>query len=283
MGNEIERRWVLSGLGLGGLAGAAGIGGGTWLGLGAAEAKDAAMPDMASPQANLEAIVKLMASQADEVCPWWYTGKIYAAQEKKPPVLMYAFEGTEIYWPRKQADGSWFLRGKTMTFYRDKDSHEYIDSFANPFTGKTVTTKPNVLGGRGHVIYATDGMRFSFAPDASPRKPLKYEWQRVGDIVYTMKDRAFPGAPAPSMEVSTTFASLAEFADPKVKNANAWFSSTTFSPYPAWLDMGDTPGHLVWHASGRKMKSFDAMPKEFTDRLAKVFGPTWSADPWNEG
>lgn len=280
MGFDLNRRFVLGGLGT---AGISVIGGGALLGMSPAEAKEAGMPDMSSPEANLKAIVKMMASQDDEITPWWYTGKIYAAQEKKAPVLMYAFEGTEIYWPRKQADGSWFLRGKTMTFYRDKETNAYIDNFANPFTGKTVATKPNVLGGRGHVIYAVDGMRFSFAPDASPRKPLKYEWQRVGDIVYTMKDRGFPGAPQPSMEVSSTFASFAEFADPKVKRANSWFSSTTFSPYPAWLEMGDTPGHLIWHASGRKMKDFAAMPKEFTDRLTATFGPGWSSDPWQEG
>ena len=47
----------------------------------------------------------------------------------------------------------------------------------------------------------------------------------------------------------------------------------------AGLDMGDRPGHLVWHAGGAKLRSIDELPAEYRRRAEKEYPALLSADP----
>jgi hypothetical protein len=36
------------------------------------------------------------------------------------------------------------------------------------------------------------------------------------------------------------------------------------------MNMPDEPGHLVWHASGHKLKNFDELPRDYRERAEKI-------------
>jgi hypothetical protein len=44
------------------------------------------------------------------------------------------------------------------------------------------------------------------------------------------------------------------------------------------MQMGDAPGHLVWHASGRKMASWAELPSDYRQRAERV-GPAHFTPP----
>jgi hypothetical protein len=37
------------------------------------------------------------------------------------------------------------------------------------------------------------------------------------------------------------------------------------------MEMGDRPGHLLWHAAGAKLPGLDALPDEYRKRAEKEY------------
>ena len=65
----------------------------------------------------------------------------------------------------------------------------------------------------------------------------------------------------------------------KLDSVPVVFGSTVHMPWFKWLDMGDRPGHLVWHAGGAKLKSIDELPVEYRRRAEREYPALLTADP----
>lgn len=249
------------------LAGASALGLGLSTQLVEARAADAALPDSNDIAANVRALARMQMSAESEDVLWWYVGRIYAQVGNSTPELAVNFEGTEIYYPRHLADGSISVSSRTLTFFRDKDSGAMLRSFENPWTGKTVAVTPNVLGGPDGGLYTTEGLTIHHLGSTSPPIPWRIEWSQSGDLVWLISSRGLEQLPQPWLETMTMFGRAEDFFDPKVPSVAAHFSSTYLSPWLGWMDMGDRPGHLVWHASGRKLRSVEEVPAEYRARV----------------
>jgi len=228
------------------------------------------LPNLDDPLVNLHGFMKLHGSIDEIDCPWWYTGIIYGQQEKQAPKALLRFEGCEInrYRPNPNGDG-YIQSGRTLTFFRDIETEKMLETWTNPYTGKTLTPKSNTLGGDDSFLLSVNGLRFKNQIGKTPDKPLKLNWYAMGDMIWLIKDRGLAEMPQPWLECSSTFGWVKEFADPKVKRAESWFSSTYLAPWLPWMDMKDTPGHVVWHAAGRKLKSVNELPPEYLARARK--------------
>ncbi len=122
------------------------------------------------------------------------------------------------------------------------------------------------------VIEADGGTRTASITGACVAVVDAFDWMvRTGRL---------PASPVqPILEAQSVFTPAAQLADRKLNRADAMFSSTTFSPYPRWMEMGDTPGHTIWHAAGRKLRSLDELPAEYLDRARRQFPGQLSAKP----
>ncbi len=226
--------------------------------------------------------VKLEAYADGRPAPWWYIGTIYAVRERTRPVPLFRFEGSETYWARPKAGGDAEMSARTLTFFRDLKTGQWLDTFANPLTGKTNDLRPNLMNGDSY--FPADGApprplgshgpteispQGSAPPD--PSNPIgSFQWIVTGDMILRIGDRGGYGKLQPGMEAQSTFGDARAFFDPKVRDMDARFSSTTLTPFMGWMNMADEPGHLVWHASGRKLKTFDELPRDYRDRAEKV-------------
>lgn len=225
-------------------------------------------------------LVRMQMSTRSEDVPWWYTGRIYAQIGDQAPEHLLNLEGTEIYWVREMPDGSFSISGRTLTFFRDKDSGAMIREFANPFTGETVIVEANRLGGQDGSIYAAAGWRFTSDGMAGDGiQPWRFEWHRSGDLAWFTSSRFSRVLPQPWLESMTVFCSLDTLLDSSVHNLPTHFTSTYLSPWPRWLDMGDRAGHLVWHSSGKKLASIDEIPDEYRRRVEQEHGGVLTARP----
>jgi len=72
--------------------------------------------------------------------------------------------------------------------------------------------------------------------------------------------------PQPWMEKQTIFGAERELDDPKQPNPPTTFTSSYSAPYLKWMEMGDLPGHLLWHSSGRKLAGLDELPAAYRKR-----------------
>jgi hypothetical protein len=225
------------------------------------------LPDLTDPLVNLHGFMKMYGSLEEVDCPWWYTGLIYGQQEKQAPRPLLRFEGCEInrYRPNPNGDG-YIQSARTLTFFRDVETEKMIDTWSNPYTGKINTVRPNILGGDDGFLLSINGLRFTSQIGKVPDKPLRLHWSAQGDMIWLTKDRGLAEMPQPWLECSTTFSPITQFADPAVTRAESWFASSYLAPWLAWMEMGDTPGHVVWHAAGRKLRSVEELPAEYLAR-----------------
>jgi hypothetical protein len=219
---------------------------------------------------GVELYMKLHAASADAEVPWFYTGRIYAIRERQAPVHLFNLEGCEIYWVRRTGEDEWITTSSTLTFYRDPITGAYLDSYTNPLTGRTLPVSPNVL--------RTPPGKFSkFSPaghEASREVliPWQVETHANGGVVWLVTSRYALNMPQPWLEVQTIMGSERELADPRVTYPAATFSSSYSAPWLGWMDMGDAPGHLLWHSSGRKLASLAELPESYRARAERL-GP----------
>ncbi len=272
MTGTLKRRTLLAGIG------ALSIGG---MALGGARSARALAGSWQprEPSAVWRDMVRLMMSTKSEEVPWWYTGRIYAQVGEQEPLHLFNLEGTEIYWTRELADGSFAISSRTLTFFRDKDTGEMIREFANPFTGKANKVTPNILGGKENTVFSSRGWGYkSIAEKGGDLEPWMIEWHRSGDLAWLTSSR-FSRTIKPLMEAMSIFCDPEAVLDPAVASVPAHFTSTYLSPWQGWLDMEGQAGHLVWHSTGKKLASIDEVPAEYLQRVAKEYGDVLSANP----
>ncbi len=242
----------------------------------------AGIPDLMAPAGNLRALVRMTASLEERDVPWWYDGTIFGVVPGENPRPLLRFEGMELYWMRHLPDGEYELTGNTVTFFRDVDSGAMLTEFSNPYTRATNTVLPAVQGGgpgRGF-NYSAKGIRFTRLLDQLPEDPLALDWVFARDMVWLHNwTRYPPGLPPPRWQQQTMFASQRDFLDDRLPAVPVVFGSTVHMPWFAWLDMGERPGHMVWHAGGAKLNSIDELPREYRLRAEEEFPALLTADP----
>ncbi|UCG73261.1 MAG: DUF1838 family protein [Chromatiales bacterium] len=242
----------------------------------------AGAPDLSKPAENLDAVLRVTGSLAEEDVPWWYDGTIFGIVGEQQPRPLVKFEGMELYWVRHLDDGEYELIGNTVTFFRDVETGKMIDTFENPYTGKNNTVTPAVQGGgpgRGF-NYSVRGIRPTPFMEQMPEWPLVLDWSFARDMVWLHNQTQYPpGMPPPRAQRQTMFVPLAQFSDRKIKNLPTVFSSTVFMPWLKWMDMGNLPGHVIWHASGAKLESMDQLPTEYRRRAEMEFPQYMTANP----
>jgi hypothetical protein len=239
-------------------------------------------PDLADAAVNLRALVRMTASLEERDVPWWYDGTIFGVVAGENPRPLVRFEGMEIYWMRHLPEGAYELIGNTVTFFRDVGSGEWLKEFANPYTGERNAVPAATQGGgpgRGF-NYSTRGIRFTPRLAELPEQPLVLDWTFARDLVWLHNwTRYPPGLPPPRWQQQSTFARLKHFLDDRRPSIPATFTSTVFMPWLKWLNMGERPGHVVWHASGAKLNSIAELPGEYRQRAEREYPDLLSADP----
>jgi hypothetical protein len=276
MNSTLTRRSFVAGTGVMGLAAAS-----TAL-PGVAGKLPREVPDLGIPQNNLDAVIRVTGSLKEEDVPWWYDGTIYGMVGEDGPTPLLRFEGMELYWIRHLKDGEFELIGNTVTFFRDVETGAMIDVFKNPYTGEVNKVAAAVQGGgpgRGF-NYSVRGIRPTPFIDVMPEKQLIMDWSFARDMVWLHNQTAYPpGLPPPRAQRQTMFVPLADFTDPEILALPTVFSSTVFMPWLKWMDMGEMPGHLVWHASGAKLRSIDELPAEYRKRAESEYSDYMTARP----
>jgi hypothetical protein len=105
-------------------------------------------------------------------------------------------------------------------------------------------------------------------------------WNAYGDFVWLHTETVYPpGASAPRKQRQSKFVTKANFLNKKRANPPTAFSATVFQPWPKWLEMGDRPGHILWHASGAKIGSLKELPADFRARAEKEHPDRLTANP----
>lgn len=237
--------------------------------------------DLDDPKDALTAMVKMRGSLVAEDVPHWYCGTIYAVLPGKSPIPMVDFEGSEIDYYEKQADGSYHAYAATASFFRDTQTGKLLDAFDNPITGKRNEVHPNTITVDAHYIYSTRGIKRSddprpLDPELSINRLL--QWKESGEHVWLTMRRAYP-AGLPMGEHQLVRGPLAELHDPSLAKVYTTAAPTFIAPWLGWMDMTDHPGHTVWAGPARKLDRVEDYPRQLLDLMQKHFPEKLTAKP----
>jgi len=232
------------------------------------------------PRRDATALVRLQGSLDPRVVsPWWYDVAVYAVIDRSAPVLMLRAEGCETYMMRREADGQYRARGATVTAFKHADDESWIDWFDNPVTGARNAVHPNILTG-GAFVYPADGSVPLPVTRGGATTSGWVRWLESGPMVGCMMERKSTGAWQPYMETASIWTTAAALRDGSASVDDATFASTFLAPWPAWMEMGDRPGHLLWHSTGRKLRSLDDLPPRYRARAEQLAPGVLARDPW---
>ncbi len=193
---------------------------------------------------------------------------------------------------------NYYVTQMGITFYTDLETGEFLRTFRNPLTHKTVQMpygRPVASRFAPPTPMKTDYeltlAMGSQAPNTQMKEPgplgtgaLGPAWIQ-GDHVWVQQDHLLiappAGGDAPRRRVNdltTYFGSLRDVLDPSVKMPPAGHSFTDINDWPAFLEMGDLPGTYYSRGMGFKASSFDEMP-EIWRRLMRHEFPEIARDP----
>ena len=237
--------------------------------------------DLASQQGSTEALVKMRCSldPAEHVLLWW-EGTLFAQEPEKKAYPLMGFEGYNICRSEKLADGTWRLVTRELTFYRDLATGKIIEQWDNPINGQTVDV----------VHVANDPVNTVLN---SPQHPVAMPWVEAGDtLMLTLNiPLAYPNPLQPAefplassgptymgSEHFMFFTPRAAMEDSSLSQVPVTYGWTRIGPWLPWMQLGTTPGSLLYIAQGNKRASVAELPDDI-QQLIKTRYPEYATAP----
>lgn len=265
-----------------GLGGAAALG----LGAGAAQAEPKRVPlDITSPDATLDAFIKLIGDTSGKPVIGMYSGHVFGNVEGERLKPLFGFEGFGIGRFERQSDGSFRQLWREVGVYRDIDTGEIMRMWKNPYSGETVEIL-DVQNDPVNAVWKTTtpeippmpGLDFLFGNyGQGNRMVLPWLIDRQGDWASLMYDvhgirpnsldpnvwkRESSG---PRFRVTECFqygGKLSEIENPEITSViftGGWQRVADWLP---WMLMDQRPGHLFYRAVTRKLTMVEQLPAD---------------------
>ncbi len=214
-------------------------------------------PAVASDRALAFLLTRGSTDPAAEVVFHW-TGTIHAEvpadpradprREFRTPILR--FEGFNVarFLPGDEPDTTVML-SRELGLYADPVTGAILRCWDNPFTGERVTVLPvlndpvNVVLGDPEPTILGGQWAWTFEIPLAYPSPLPVQEFAPYSAGNTYE----------SLEIFDFLASTADLADPSTASVPVSLVWTRIGPWLPWMGMGQRPGRLVYHATGRKL------------------------------
>ncbi len=247
---SIDRRSLLAGMGAAGAMGMA-------PGLRAGPTKQVEWTlDLDDARDNLKALLKLQADLSGKDALSGFPGKVWGWVPGVGNTLLFNTYGIGCSHIEEVENGYRFYH-RELLYYTDPRTNEVMETWDNPYTGKTVEVR-HILNDPVNRFYPFAGGRF--AP------PFPYE-VHGNDIVFQISVFRFEDSPMPradyplhsandkyqSSELWGTIGRLEEVMDPDITSASNVTSWARLSQWVPFMEMGDAPGTMVFHSHSYKL------------------------------
>ena len=274
MNSAMTRRGVLTGLG------AIPLVGGTRLDA----ARSGAALDVSSKAGFLNACMKMRGALDGRLIAGFCAGTYYGIVDAVATPLFDLLAGA-FYVHRARNDGGYDRRYFEVAYFTDPATGVPLDTFANPYTGKTVAVTPFKLGPVPYIV-TPDAQIVNLSGGRGPGNDDRYlPANRVGDDIW-IAERVRIEAPASPRskrfvynEFTVAHAPVYEVADSARAFVRANTTTTIVVTWRPWLEMGDLPGHMLLSGgTGRMTDRLDDLPPRYVELGHRLF-PEEFADP----
>jgi hypothetical protein len=220
----------------------------------------------------------------DQEVVFHWRGHVYASVPADPHAEpqrsfgtpLFGFEGVSVArFVPGDGPGSILALTREMSVYLDSESGEILACWPNRFTGESVTVMPvwndpvNFgLGGTDHRIEG-DQVVWTVEIPVSYPSPLPVADHPVYSASNTYQ----------STELFDLVVDRADLVEGGAASIPVTLTWTRIGPWLPWMQMGQRPGQLVYHVTGRKlMNGWDEVPLHLR-RFVSEHGPTFEHAP----
>lgn len=204
----------------------------------------------------------------------------YALVQGQRPQPVVRWEGMEYSYFRRVSGLTWRIHAHNLSYPRDLHTGEFTSQVRNPFTQSMLDLQPMKLLDDPGVLHGPKGYL--------PLDAKTVDWidsyhvlRTEGPLVKSEHIRPTPdGWPAMFIESSCSTVSRRDFFDPEVTALPFQTSGFYVFPFPAWMQMGNRPGHMIGAWSGKRAVNGPRdLPRTFRERAARenpeLLEPRW--------
>jgi len=234
---------------------------------------------------RVRAFMKAQGSLVEEKVIWRTRGVIAAYVPGRTPVPILRFKGCEHQWTKPISDTKFLRYNSLINFLCDYETDEILTEFKNPLTGKTNKINHYVSRVPEGSEVSEDGVFINIVRQAYPEfyKDSRFDM----DISLIEDDLSFRGEikwPAelrqpPSGSMQSFFSRYSEVMDQKTSWAPCHFAGHVLMNWYPWMEMPDQPGHMLWHATGYKVRSWESLPKDYMAKVTKDYADIFDRSP----
>lgn len=245
-----------------------------------------------NPEEALKAYRKVQCSLVDgEPAVYWWRGRVYSRVPGEKDRHLFNVQGMNIRAcvTVPDANGGYGFRmvSREVMFYLDPNTDQVLRRWKNPWTGKEV----EVL----HVANDPVNMRaplFARGPAGDYKFPGTFKDGQVllsfeAPLFYTNplggEYQNYVGGTYHAMELFNWFLSEKDLLDAtKDRVEQASVSWGRVSQWLPWLEMGDRPGVMIFHAAGMRLNRWDDLPEVVKQEIKQNYPIYQQAPPLND-
>lgn len=242
--------------------------------------------DLDTPEGANKAMRKVQCSlKDDEPVTYYWFGKAFSRRMGERDKVLFDVEGMNVRSCSSISDpkrGAGFhLVTREILLYKDAKTGEILKTWENPWTGEEVEVMHVANDPVNSKMYVTgrDGKPGKFAGDIIGDKwqmnftiplfypnPLASEFQKeIGGTYHATEMFNFLG-------------DVDDLTDMSKNTADVQIGWARMSDWLPWMNMQGRDGVIYMHTAGRKLESWDDMPKAFKDDI-KTHYPEYVAPP----
>lgn len=227
------------------------------------------------PAADL--FTKMRADLREATVAYLTRGLIYAylSDSSAPlPVPLMGAEGL-TFTKHVRIDGGWRQLMHEVNYYTDFETHAVWEAAKNPVTGRIV--KARHYRDRQTIDFVGGNIRFPSLPaGVESRTHFSAPIVQGGSVfmhehIMTREPPPPPGGPLRRIDsVLGVYASpLEDLLDTSRSSARCTCQFGIVGRFPAWLQMDDVPGRVVWAGHSTKLASLDEVTPWLAERIAR--------------
>lgn len=250
----------------------------------AASAATSKLLDFSKEADLFNAQMQVKGSKDTRLCMGFIKGNYYGLTDNRLKPMYHVLAGTFSRY-QKRADGNYDGATFEVAYFTDWDTNELLDTYLNPYTGKTVKVPITRMGPSR--ILMSPGHMTPVASSLPPGMQVSHRFlppRVVGDDVWIVEENFVSTPPdfkGPSFnynEVTTYHASHKALSNPKEMRAPTDVHFSVAVSWRPWLEMGDIKGNLIGNGTGRHINKVEEFPPEYV-ALTKKLHPDAINDP----
>ncbi len=222
----------------------------------------------------LDDYIRVRADLGGEEVVFHWEGTVYSFIPGEKRRELFAVEGYNIVRAELKSNG-YNLLEKEVAFFLDHRTHKILDSWQNLINNRQVDVV--------HVFNDPSNQDLGFTEQMTPLLPMILPSTELGGkIIYHHDVFPYYANPLPRREFPLNSQSdvfqAAEFmqyivdeedlANPELSSVPATCVFTKVQPWLPFMEMGNTPGNVIWNCRGKKLEGgFEALPEHIKERV----------------